>query len=401
MMLADGVNPMGRQLRIAVVTETWAPEINGVAMTLGRLVEQLQSRGEKVQLVRPCRAGERRRYNESLVLTRGMAIPGYRELRLGLPSGGVLKRAWQHHRPDVIYVATEGPLGWSSVRIAKQLGIPVVSGFHTQFHQYSGYYGAAWLQPLIYGYLKSLHNDTACTLVPTEAMRQEMKADINNVRVLGRGIDTRLFNPQKRCDALRREWGAGEKDTVFIYVGRLAREKNIDTVLSTYLRLSQGNPRARLVLVGHGPDYQRLYERHEGVVFVGSRTGEELARHYASADIFLFPSMSETFGNVVLEAMASGLAVVAYDEAAAGIHIRHGENGMLAESDDVAGFLRHSSTLLNNHSYRQEIGRTARQSMEGISWESVADEFARILHGSAVVAVRDDTDKCMAADFSR
>lgn len=400
-MLADDENEMGWQLRIAVVTETWAPEINGVAMTLGRLVEQLQSRGEHVQLVRPCRVGESRQSNESLVLIRGMAIPGYRELRFGLPSGGVLKRAWQHHRPDVIYVATEGPLGWSSVRVAKQLGIPVVSGFHTQFHQYSGYYGAAWLQPLIYGYLKSLHNDTACTLVPTEVMCQEMKADFNDVRVLGRGIDTSLFNPQKRCEALRREWGAGERDTVFLYVGRLAREKNIDTVLSTYLRLSQGNPRTRLVLVGHGPDYQRLYKRHEGVIFVGSRTGEELARHYASADVFLFPSMSETFGNVVLEAMASGLAMVAFDEAAAGIHIRHGENGMLAESGDMAGFLRHSSSLLNNRAYRQEIGRSARQSMEGISWESVADEFARILHGCAVMEMKDESVERMAADFGR
>lgn len=392
---------MGRHLRIAVVTETWAPEINGVAMTLGQLVSRLQQRGHRLQLVRPARPGERRCSTEELVRVSGMAIPGYRELRFGLPAAGALKRAWQLYRPDVIYVATEGPLGWSAIRTAERLGIPAVSGFHTQFHQYSGYYGAAWLQPLIYGYLKSLHNRTACTLVPTEAMRLGMMSEFDNVRVLGRGIDTALFNPRHRCEKLRREWGAGEGGSVFLYVGRLAREKNIDTVLRTFLRLRHGNERARLVLVGHGPDYQRLYERHEGVIFVGSRVGEDLARHYASADAFLFPSQSETFGNVVLEAMASGLAVVAYDEAAAGIHICHGENGLLAESGDIATFLRHSSTLLNNHAYRGELGRAARRSMEGISWETVTDEFARVLGGCVMQEVEDDADQCVAADFSR
>ncbi len=392
---------MGRHLRIAVVTETWAPEINGVAMTLGQLVSRLQQRGHRLQLVRPARPGEVRCSNEELVRIFGMAIPGYRELRFGLPSSGALKRAWQLYRPDVIYVATEGPLGWSAIRTAERLGIPAVSGFHTQFHQYSSYYGAAWLQPMIFGYLRSLHNRTACTLVPTEAMCHSMKSEFENVRVLGRGIDTSLFNPKRRCEKLRREWGAGDGDTVFLYVGRLAREKNIDTVLRTFLRLRHGNERARLVLVGHGPDYQRLYERHEGVIFVGSRVGEELARHYASADAFLFPSQSETFGNVVLEAMASGLAVVAYDEAAAEIHIRHGENGLLAESGDIAAFLRHSSTLLNNHAYRSELGRAARRSMEGISWETVTDEFARVLCGCVAQEVEDESDQCVAADFSR
>lgn len=392
---------MNNALRISLISETWAPEINGVAMTLGQLTHHVQRQGHHVQLVRPRQPGERGRCSESEVLVSGVAIPGYRELRLGLPAGATLKRAWGLYRPDVIYVATEGPLGWSAVRTAERLGIPAVSGFHTQFHQYSSYYGAAWLQPLVYGYLKSLHNRTACTLVPTEAMRREMGADFRNVRVVGRGIDTALFDPKKRSEALRREWGAGERDTVFLYVGRLAREKNIDTVLNTFLRLRQANERARLVLVGHGPDYQRLYERHEGVIFVGSRIGEELARHYASADVFLFPSMSETFGNVVLEAMASGLAVVAYAEAAAGIHIRHAENGMLAESGDEAAFLRYSSTLLNNRGFRQELRGHARQSMEGNSWAAVADEFARILYRCASEEVADESEPCVAADFGR
>jgi len=392
---------MGKALRICLVSETWQPEINGVAMTLGQLAGQLQRKGHCVQVVRPRQRGEWQRSDPEQLLVAGMAIPGYRELRLGLPAGHRLRRHWHQARPDIVYVATEGPLGWSAVRTAERMGIPAVSGFHTQFHQYSGYYRAAWLQPLIYRYLKSLHNRTACTLVPTDAMRREMNSDFNAIHVLGRGIDTKLFSPARRSDSLRREWGAGEQDTVFLYVGRLAREKNIGLVVDTFLRLRQQNSGARLVLVGHGPDYQRLYSRHEGLIFVGKREGIELARHYASADVFLFASLSETFGNVVLEAMASGLGVVAFDDAAAGIHISHGKCGMLAEAGDVAAFLRHSSTLLHNPGYLQGIRRAARQAMEGYSWEQVGDEFERILFAYTNEERSDESDDCVAADFSR
>jgi glycosyltransferase involved in cell wall biosynthesis len=168
-----------------------------------------------------------------------------------------------------------------------------------------------------------------------------MGNDIESIEVLGRGIDCERFTPAKRSEALRREWGAEPQDKVFLYVGRLAREKNIDLALNTFLRLKQNNPGIRFVLVGHGPDYCRLYGRHEGLIFCGSKVGDELARYYASADIFLFPSLSETFGNVVLEAMASGLGTVAFDDAAASIHIQHGYNGMLAEPGDEGAFLRH------------------------------------------------------------
>ncbi len=394
---------MGKALRICLVTETYPPEINGVARTLSQLVAQLAGKGHTLQLVRPKQPVEGG-FDENVTQTlrvSGMAIPGYRELRFGLPCGRLLTRTWQRQRPDIIYVATEGPLGWSAVKVARRLGIPAISGFHTQFHRYSSYYSAGWLQPLVYRYLKSLHNKTACTLVPTEAMRRSMDGDIDSIEVLGRGIDTSLFSPQKRCESLRREWGAGHRDKVFLYVGRLAREKNIGLVMDSFLKLRETSPTARLVLVGHGPDYVRLYARHEGVIFVGSKVGEELARHYASADVFLFPSMSETFGNVVLEAMASGLGVVAFDEAAAAIHVQHGQTGMLAEVGDEWAFMRHCHTLLANNSYLQVMRRAARQAMEGISWEQVGAEFERLLYRHTGAEVNDESGERVAADFGR
>lgn len=394
---------MERVLRISVVTETFPPEINGVAMTLSQLLAQLGEKGHEMQLLRPRQPVEQESPSSIAETVRlpGMAIPGYRELRFGLPAGATLKRLWQQRRPDVIYVATEGPLGWSAVRTAARLAIPVVSGFHTQFHHYSRYYRAGWLQPMVYRYLRKLHNRTACTLVPTEGMRRKMRDTIPAIEVLGRGIDTARFHPARRSEALRRKWGADPKDKVFLYVGRLAREKNLGLALETFTQLRETTPSARLVLVGEGPDYVRLYARHEGITFTGSKTGEELARHYASADIFLFPSTSETFGNVVLEAMASGLGVVAFDEAAAGIHINHGHNGMLCEVGDEGAFVRHSQTLLQNHAYLKRLRGQARRAMEGISWELVGAEFERILRVYAGEAVGDESVERMATGFSR
>lgn len=390
---------MGRRLRISIVTETFLPEINGVAMTLSKLVSQMRARDHFVQMVRPKQLNENDvpPLASETLLVKGIAIPGYRELTMGLPTGRTLHREWNKRRPDIIYVATEGPLGWSAVKVAEKLGITAVSGFHTQFHKYSQYYHAGWLQPLVYRYLTSLHKRTACTLVPTELMRHEVDREIQPIEVLGRGIDTELFSPQKRCESLRREWGVGPNEKVFLYVGRLAREKNIELAIDTFLSLKETSPSARLVLVGSGPYYARLYSRHDGMIFTGSRTGEELARHYASADIFLFPSHSETFGNVVLEAMSSGLGVVAFDEAAAHMHIVHGMNGMLAHANDETAFARHSASLLYNPAHLQSLRLQARLSMEGQSWEQVGTDFERILRNYSGMEEYDESGKCMAA----
>lgn len=389
---------MGQSLRISIVTETFLPDINGVSMTLSRLIAQMTVRGHHVQLVRPKQGYEDRvpPLASETLLVKGIPIPGYRELTMGLPAGRALRNQWQQQRPDVIYVATEGPLGWSAVRAAEKMGIPVVSGFHTQFHQYGQYYNASWVQPLIYRYLTALHNKTACTLVPTEVMHQEMGKDIQPIEVLSRGVDTELFSPQHRCDELRREWGVEPNDKVFIYVGRLAREKNIGLAIDTFFNLKATTPSAKLVLVGSGPDYVRLYSRQDGLIFTGVRTGEELARHYASADIFLFPSHSETFGNVVLEAMASGLGVVAFEEAAARIHIQHGLNGMLAKVGNDEAFHRHSATLLFNPAHLQAIRREARLSMEEQSWEQIGGEFERILRNYSGMEECNDSNKRLA-----
>lgn len=393
---------MEKRLRISLVTETFPPEINGVAMTISRLMKELGKAGHELQLVRPTQSNDTAipRLSAETIRVAGISIPGYRQLRFGLPATATLIRSWRRRRPDIIYVATEGPLGWSAVRAANRLGIPAVSGFHTQFHQYSTYYRIGWLKPLVFRYLRSLHNRTACTLVPTEAMRDDLLNTIPAIEVLGRGIDTGLFNPTQRSTLLRESWGAAPSDKVFLYVGRLAKEKNIDLAIETFRHIQHNNPSARLVVVGDGPEYQQLQGKHHGVIFAGSQVGHSLASHYASADIFLFPSLSETFGNVVLEAMASGLAVVAFDQAAAAIHIHHEQNGILVPPSNDRLFITYTEQLVSDPIALDAIRQAARRSVMDMGWRVIGRQFEQILRTHANKGTSNESRKRMAADFS-
>lgn len=336
----------GAPLRIALVTETWPPEVNGVALTVARLARGLLARGHRLQLFRPLRGRDDIPREASMEehLLPGLPIPRYSELRMGLPARSRLLRLWREARPDVVHIATEGPLGWSALRAARELGIPVSSEFRTNFHMYSGHYGIGWLQPLVTRYLRWFHNTADVTMVPTDGMRRELDAlGFERLQVVGRGVDTVRFDPRHRSEDLRAHWGASADAPVLLCVGRLAAEKNLDVLLDAWRSVKERTPAARLVLVGDGPLRAELMQRCPDAIFAGQRTGEDLSRHYASADLFVFPSLSETWGNVVTEAMASGLPVIAWDRAAAAELVRSGENGARVSCGDVEGF--HAAVL--------------------------------------------------------
>lgn len=369
-------------LRLSVVTETWPPEINGVALTLSRLVQGLCARNHQVQLIRPRQArGDAARsdpgYQE--LLMRGMPIPRYPDLKLGLPSKGALVRAWTLHRPDLVHIATEGPLGWSALQAARRLKLPVTSDFRTNFHAYSELYGVGWLKAPIVAYLRKFHNLTRCTMVPTQALCADLQSiGFQNVQVVARGVDTRLFNPVRRNDELRRSWGAGPDSLVMVTVGRLAVEKNLDVVLRTFDAMRTVRPDVRLVLVGDGPQRAALQQRCPEAVFAGMRRGEDLAAHYASADLFAFASLTETFGNVTIEALASGLPVLAFDTAAAGDWIRTGHNGWLLPVDDAAGFVQQGAVLAREPALVQAAASRARAQVAQLDWQQIARQVEEL-----------------------
>jgi glycosyltransferase involved in cell wall biosynthesis len=376
---------MNAPLHIAIVTETYPPEVNGVAMTLGRMVQGLLARGHRVSLTRPRQhAGDMPPASamETTTLVRGLPIPGYAGLKFGLPATRLFRRQWRAERPDVVQVVTEGPLGASAISAARDLGIPVVSEFHTNFHAYSRHYGFAWLEDLVALHLRRLHNRSRMTLVPSHQLGVDLvRRGYRGIRVVARGVDTRLFSPARRSDALRASWKVAGDDLVVAHVGRLAPEKNLPLVLSTFEAIQRFAPRARLLLVGDGPLRKKLAQTHPQHIFAGMRHGEDLAAHYASADLFLFPSMTETYGNVTLEALASGLPVVAYRMAAAAELIRHGDNGMLASPGASDQFVRAALDLVTRPGVRQRAAGAAPRSVAMLDWD--------LIHDRLVAALRD------------
>lgn len=369
-------------LRVAVVTETYPPEINGVALTVARFIEGLRRRNHDIQLLRPRQDTHEEPGsidNFSEVLLRGLPVPSYPGLRMGLPAKRTLQRIWTVQRPDLVHIVTEGPLGWSALQAAGKLRLPVCSDFRTNFHAYSRHYGIGWLKRPIASYLRKFHNRTLATMVPTEEIRNQLLAlGFHNLRVVARGVDTSQFNPRARSQELRSAWGARPEDPVAIHVGRLAPEKNIDLVILGAREMQLRQPRLRLVFVGDGPDREALRARCPEAIFCGLRTGTDLAAHYASADIFLFPSVTETFGNVTLEAMASGLAIVAFDYAAARAHLDHGISGMLAPCWEHGTFAHMAADLATNADLMRSLGIRARAAAERLDWDHVVTDLEHI-----------------------
>ena len=377
-----------RKLRIAVVTETYPPEINGVAMTISRMVEGLRQYHD-VELIRPRQDKQDIAKNEPTlqeVLVRGFPIPRYPGLKLGLPAKRRLIRLWTENRPDVVHLVTEGPLGSSALSAARKLGIPVSSDFHTNFHSYSKHYGFGWLYKTVAAHLRNLHNRTDTTLVPTQELRNTLAHEgYKNLQVVARGVDTTLFHPRKRSEKLRLQWGlVGADDLAVIYVGRISAEKNMPLVLRTFEAMQAINPNLKLVLVGDGPVRAELQRQNPGYIFAGMRTGEDLAAHYASGDIFLFPSMTETYGNVTVEAMASGLAVVAFRYAAAAEHIVHERNGLHAEFGNEEEFIVQACKLAIDVTRVYKMRMQAHQTMLKLDWQNIVDEFEQALAQLAV-----------------
>jgi glycosyltransferase involved in cell wall biosynthesis len=357
-------------MRLVLVTETFPPEVNGVARTLGRWLDAFRQRRHAVQVIRPRQLPEPGTVNRVL----GLRIPFYPELRFGLASPLRLVKAFTNARPDLVHIATEGPLGLSALLAAGRLGVPVATSFHTNFDYYADHYGFGPFKRLIVGYLRWFHNRAAVTLVPSSGTRGRLgELGFERVEIWSRGVDGTAFHPRYRDPALRQSLGLGEDDCLILYAGRLASEKNIGTLIDAFARLRGRSPSTlRMALVGDGPLAGSLRALHlPGVVLPGMKVGEDLARWYASADVFAFPSLSETFGNVVLEALASGVPVVAYDCPGVNEQVTHDEQGLLVPvGQDLAEAL---GRLIDNPGQRRRLALAARRTAESRSWGPIFD----------------------------
>ncbi len=348
-------------------------------MTFGVIAGELGRRGHEIKVYRPNRddlpePGSEPHYTQ--VPMPGMNIPGYPLLRLGWPARGKLTRHWRDDRPDLVHVVTEGPLGATGVSAARELGIPVTSSFHTNFHAYTKNYGFALMNRLVLGWLRRVHNRTRRTFAPTDELCAELtEMGFNDTSLLSRGIDIACFSPSRRSDELRAEWGVQPGERVVLHVGRMAPEKNYELLFKVYAAMREVDPLLKFVLAGDGPVKDQLMGEHPECIFAGFYSREEIGRYYASADLYIHASLTETFGNVLTEAMASGLAVAGFDYAAGRQFIRDGENGLLVPCDDDEALIEAGRRLAGNRDLCLQLGQAARDGFENQSWEKVITKF--------------------------
>lgn len=370
------------KMRLALITETFAPDVNGVSMTLGHWCQELLALGARIDLVVPGKASDSQtglhRWQAS-----GSPIPGYSALRFGWKLPTAVKRHWRQQPPDIFYIATEGPLGLSALNYARRHRIPVISGFHTNFDQYLRHYRLGSLQGLLRRYLRWFHNRTEHTLVPSEQQRTALlDQGYQRVSLVGRGVDTQLFTPVRRSNQLRSTLGVTEDQLLLGYVGRLAGEKNLPLLLAAWQQLRNQYPQLRLLLVGDGPLYTRIARQHPDILLAGAQRGEQLAAHYACMDLFLFPSHTETYGNVIAEALASGVPVIAFNRAAARELIRPRHNGLVIDehlADPLPAFVEATRQLIENTDLRQQLQHNAHQDMHQRSWQQIGQQLHQLM----------------------
>lgn len=359
-------------MRIALITETFLPDVNGVVTTLCRLLEHMQARGHEALVLAPSGAPESYAGAQVLAL-RGVPLALYPNLRFTPPQPGVTEQL-RRFRPDLLHLAGLVALAPTARFAAWRLGLPLVGAYHTDFPAYTEHYGLGPLKGLAYEYLRWMHNACALTLCPSSATLADLRArGFRRLRLWRRGVDTQRFHPGLRSAAWRAAVGARPDETVLLYVGRLAAEKRVELLAEAL----EGLRRVRLVCVGDGPARAALERRLAGrpAHFTGFLCGQELATAYASADAFVFPSDTETFGQVIQEAMAAGLPVLAARAGGAIDLVRPGQTGELFAPGDAGELRAHIRRLAADPARRAAMGQAGRAAAERSSWANVMDEL--------------------------
>ena len=377
-------------MRVLFCTDTYPPQVNGVSIVTALMVGGLSRLGWQCAVVAPRypaathaqwsgQAGPDEGPAE-LVTIPSVPMPRYPEVRLGLPWIGPVRQLVERFRPDLVHCATEFSIGRMGQSAAARSGVPMVSSYHTDFAQYADAYGAPWLRRAVSAYLGRFHRRRR-VYTPSSISRADVTAlGANDVEVWGRGVDAELFHPRRRSAALRAELGAGNA-FVFLYVGRLAPEKRAEHVLQAFRLAADALPagRVRLVMAGAGPREAELRAAApHGVTFLGFLDRQtRLPDLYASCDAFVFASVTETLGLVVLEAMASGIPVIAAPAGGVRDHLRNEENGLTFPEGDVGGMARAMVALVTEPELTRRLAKGARLTAEAMTWEREMDRLDR------------------------
>jgi len=365
-----------RPLRVALVTSSYNFIADGVALTLNRLVGYLESRGVEVLVFAPTADTPAFAHQGTLVSVPSLPLPGRPEYRLALGLPGRLKQQLLDFRPDLIHIAVPDLLGHAALALAGHHKIAAVASYHTRYETYlKHYWYLAGLEGPLKAILRRFYGRCREVYVPSDSTREALLADglKDNFKPWPRGIDTERFSPARRSMQWRDCHGIGADELVVLHVSRLVREKRLDTLTAALHRLAMPH---RVVIVGDGPDRGFAERELPHAIFTGFLNGEDLTAAYASSDIFIFPSDSESFGNVTLEAMASGLPCVVADATGSRSLVVAGETGFLASADDASAFAAHVTALAQDRALRQRMSAAARDRALTFSWE---ETMARLL----------------------
>ncbi len=360
-------------MRIAYFSDTFLPQINGVSNTLSYLKRYLDQHNIEYQFHVPDYDDAALNADSNIICSKGVPLPIYNDCRLTLPWPPHMNSALDSFRPDLIHLATEFGIGISGRSYARAKQVPIVSSYHTNIDHYIQYYPSLGaFKGGVDDYFKWFHRRSRRIFVPTEETKQHLQSiGYSNLSIWSRGIDTSLFSPTKRSQAFRSQFGLQEK-TIVLYVGRVAAEKDIDMLPATMRLLQARNSNIALIVTGDGPSMPALRaEAPEGTVFTGFLRGEALAQAYASSDLFFTPSSTETFGNVALEAMASGLPVIAADAGGFKNIIQHGVNGLLSVPRNAAGFAQSLELLIRQPDQARQMGQRAVEHARERSWDAI------------------------------
>jgi phosphatidylinositol alpha 1,6-mannosyltransferase len=369
-------------MRIALITETFLPKIDGITVTVCRFLDFLAEQDCETLLLAP--AGGPAKYARTPVIgMRGYPMPRYPELKIVPPLANAFSPLRQF-KPDIIHLVSPASLGLSGLVAARVMRVPIVASYHTDIPGYADRWGVGFLRGMVWSYFRWIHNQAALNLTPSAFTMNELEGHgFERVKVWAHGVDTHQFSPRHYSNEMRERLSGGETDKpLLLYVGRLSVEKRID-----WLENVMRDPDIRLAVVGDGPARRQLEKQFSGlpVVFTGYLHGQELSSAYASADVFAFPSANETFGNVVLEAMASGLPVIVPDSGGVTDFVRHMQTGLMFSQNNRHAFQACIEQLVNDRLLRQELSQAGRSWATEHDWDST---FNNLLHDYRLLSKR-------------
>ncbi|HET9428329.1 MAG TPA: glycosyltransferase family 1 protein [Allosphingosinicella sp.] len=368
-------------MRIALFTGNYNYVREGANQALNRLVAWLEEHGHQVRVYSPVTDRPAFAPAGTLVPVPSIPLPVRSEFRFALGLPRRIRQDVEAFAPDLVHVATPDLLGLRAQSLARRLGVPVLASYHTRFESYLGHYGLGWARFALMAHLRRFYRRSDLVLAPNRASAGEIRAlrGDDRVKIWGRGVDRALFSPERRDLAWRRSQGWADKDIVILFFGRLVLEKGVDVFVETLRRLSSSGIHVRALVVGAGPAVER-FAPLPGATLAGHLDGPELARAVASADILLAPSLTETFGNVMLEAMASGLAIVSADVPSARNLIAPGSSGLLVPPDP-ASYAKAITALVRDTMKRQRIGEAARAASAAFSWDEASRSVEEAYEG--------------------